>query len=103
MPAASFAAVVIVAVYCVPALRVAEGVKLAVLPITLTLPPTTAPPALGAKVKLAVERLEFVIASENVAEIEEFSATPLAEFTGAVAETNGGVVSEVPPVVKFQV
>lgn len=50
LPAASFAAVVMVAVYWVEPARLAEGVNLAVFPLTLTVPPTVAPPAVGLKV-----------------------------------------------------
>ena len=60
LPAASLAAVVIVAVYCVLPARFAEGVNLAVLPLTLTVPVVAAPPAAGLRVKLAVVSVEFV-------------------------------------------
>jgi len=60
-------------------------------------PVTAAPPAVVASRKLAVVSVELVIGSENVAETEEFSATPVALVAGAVAETVGGVVSETAP------
>ena len=44
--------------------------------------------------KLAALSVEFVIASEKVADTEEFSAAPVAAFAGDVSDTVGGVVSE---------
>ena len=76
--------------------------KLAVLPVTLTVPLTDAPPGIVASVKLALVSVEFVIASEKVADTEEFSVTPVAAFAGDVEDTIGGVVSRATPVVKFQ-
>jgi hypothetical protein len=95
LPAASVAAVVMVAVYCVLAARLLEGTSVAVLPLTTTGPLTAAPPALGRKLKLAVVSVELSIASEKVAETEEFSATPVAAFDGDVEDTVGGVISAV--------
>lgn len=83
--------------------RAADGVNVAVLPLTLTRPLRAAPSDVFATVKLAVVRVAFVIASEKVADTEEFSATPVAPFAGDVADTVGGVVSGTGPVVKFQV
>ena len=102
LPAASFAAVVMVAVYCVLPARLAVGVKVAVLPLTFTVPVTAVPPEVVASLKLAVVSVELVIASENVADTEEFSATPVAAFAGDVADTVGGVVSGAAAVVKLQ-
>ena len=103
LPAASFTPVVTVAVYGVLGSRLAEGVKVAVLLLTLTVPATTAPPVVATRVKLPMFTVELVIASEKVADIEEFVATPIAPFAGDTAETAGGVVSVLTPVVKFQV
>ena len=87
--AASLAAVVMVAVYCVLPARGAAGVNVAVVPTTSTVPLTAAPPIVVASVKLAVVSVAFVIGSEKVAEIEEFVATPVAAFAGDVADTVG--------------
>jgi hypothetical protein len=91
-----------VAVYWVLPFRAADGVNVAVLPLMLTRPPL-AVPSEAARMKLAVVRVEFLIASEKVADTEEFSATPVSAFAGDVADTIGGVVSGAAPVVKFQV
>ena len=64
--------------------------------------PSTLPPAVCARVKVALLNVEFVIASENVAVIEAFSATPSALFDGDKAVTIGGVVSGATAVVKLQ-
>jgi hypothetical protein len=101
-PAASLAPVEIVAVYWVLPARLTAGVNLAVFPLMLTVPLTGAPPEVVASVKLAVVNVEFVIASEKVAEIEEFSATAVAAFAGDMETTVGGVVSGAAAVVKFQ-
>ena len=93
MPAASFAAVVMVAVYCVLAARLTDGTSIAVSPLTTTGPVTAAPPAVGLREKLAVVSVEFVIDSEKVAETEAFGATPVAAFEGDVSDIVGGVVS----------
>lgn len=102
LPAASFAAVVIVAVYWEPPVSAAEGANEAVLPLTSTVPVTAVPPAF-ASLKLAVVSVEFVIASEKVADIEALVATLVAPFAGDVADTVGRVVSGAAAVVKFQV
>ncbi len=102
LPAASFAAVVIVAVYWVLPAKLADGVNLAVLPLMLTVPLTDAPPEVVASVKLEVVNVEFVIASEKLADTEAFSAAPVAAFAGDAEETIGGVVSSAAPVVKVQ-
>jgi hypothetical protein len=103
LPAASFAAVVMVAVYCVLPARLAAGVNVAVLPLTFTVPLRAAPPVLVTRVKLVMFSVEFVIDSEKVADTEELSAMPVAALAGDVADTVGGVVSGAAPVVKFQV
>jgi len=103
LPAASLAVVEMVAVYRVLPARLAEGVNLAVLPLMLTAPGTAVPPAVCLRVKLAVLSVEFVIASEKLADTEEFSATPLAPLTGDVEDTVGGVVSGAAAVVNCQV
>ena len=90
LPAASFAAVVTVAVYCALPARLALGVNVAVVPLTFTVPVTTAPPAVGARIKLAVVSVELVIASDKVANTDEFVATPVAAFAGDVDATVGG-------------
>jgi len=91
-----------VAVYCVLAARLAEGPNVAVLPLTLTMPVSPVPPAVGAMLKLVVVSVELVIASEKVADTEEFIATPVAAFAGEVEDTVGGVVSMTEAVVKVQ-
>ena len=77
------------------AARGADGVNVAVLLLTFTVPLNGALPAVVTRVKLAVFSVELVIASEKVAETEEFSATAVAAFAGDVSDTVGGVVSEV--------
>ena len=77
------------------ALSTAAGVNVAVVPLTFTVPATTAPPVVLTTVKLALFNVETVMASEKVAEIEEFSVTPFAAFEGDVFETSGGVVSRI--------
>jgi hypothetical protein len=101
LPAASLAAVVMVAVYCVLATRAADGVNVAVLPLTFTVPVIGVPPE--ASLKLAVVSVELVIASEKVALTEEVSATPVAALAGDVVDTVGGVVSGAAAVVNPQV
>lgn len=101
LPAASRAAVVIVAVYRVLPARLAKGVNLAVFPLTFTVPAIGPPPAV-ARVKLVAFRVELVIASENVADTEELTGTPVAPLDGAVSDTVGGVVSGAAAVVKLQ-
>ena len=93
LPAASLASVRIIAVYCVLPTRFAEGVNVAVLPLTFTVPLTATSPEVVASLKVAVVNVELVIASEKVVDTEEFSATPVAVLVGEVADTVGGVVS----------
>ncbi len=81
--------------------RSADGFNVAVVPLTPTTPTTEAPPAVLVKVNEAELIVELVIASENVADTEAFSAIPVAPEPGLVLDTVGGVVSaEV--VMKFQ-
>jgi hypothetical protein len=54
-------------------------------------------------IKLPVVMVEVFIASENVAETEAFTDTPVAASVGEVELTVGGVESAVAPVVKLQV
>jgi len=102
LPAASLATVVMVAVYCVPAARDVDGVKVAVLPLTFTVPVTALPP-LVASLTLAVVSVVLVMASEKVADIVSFVATAVAAFVGDVKDTVGGVVSGAAAVVNVQV
>ena len=92
MPDASFAAVVMVTVYCVLAARLLDGTNIAVLPLTTTVPLTAAPPLTASRM-LEPVRVDLVMASEKVAETEALTPTPVAIFAGDVAETVGGVVS----------
>lgn len=100
LPAASFAAVVTVAVYCVLPARPTLGVNVAVLPATDTVPATAAPPAVGTSVKLEVVNVAFVIGSENVTDAEVLSATPVAPLPGVLAMIVGAVTSGAAAVVK---
>jgi hypothetical protein len=75
--------------------RFAEGVSVALFPLTFTVPVTATPPAVVASLMLAVFSVESCIASEKVTDIGEFSPTPVAAFDGEVSETVGGVVSGV--------
>jgi len=83
--------------------RLAVGVRVAVLPLTTTVPEILGLPAVSRlNVNVEVFSVEFFIASEKVAETEEFSATPTPPLGGDVADTVGGVVSGVGPVVNCQ-
>lgn len=95
------AAVVIVAVYCVPAVRLATGLNPTEVPLTVTVPATAAPDAVARRT-LEVVRVEFVMASENAAVIQELIATPVAELTGTVVMTRGAVELVVDEVVNVQ-
>lgn len=87
--------------YWVLPLRVTEGLNVAVVPLTFTMPPSVAPPAVRLRVKLVVFSVAFVIASERVTDTDEFSATSVAPISGNVSDTAGGVVSGAAAVVKF--
>lgn len=79
----------IVAVYVVDEARLADGVKVAVVPLYITVPIT--PPT----VNVAVVTVAASIVSLNVAVIVVFTATPVALFDGLVDETVGDVVSAI--------
>ena len=81
--------------YCVLAVRLAEGTNIALLLLAITVPATAVPPAVGLSVKLVVPSEAFDIASEKLAVTEELSVTPVAASAGDVKDTVGGVVSEV--------
>jgi hypothetical protein len=93
LPDASFTALVIIAVYCVFARRLAEGTSVAVLPLTTTCPAIAPPPAVRISRKFPVFRVALAIGSEKVADTEVLSATPVVPFGGAASETIGGVAS----------
>ena len=78
------------------------GVKLAVLPLTTTVPLTFTPPELVLRVNVALVKVAFVMASEKVAETDAFGVTSDALFAGEIAETVGGVVSGLAAVVNVQ-
>lgn len=104
LPAASFTSREIVATYGVLAVSSTVGVKVAVLPLTVTVPGTTTPSA-DARVTLAPLMLAELSASENVIAITALSATAVAALAGATLITLGGVTStavEVPVVVDSQ-
>lgn len=88
--------------YCVLGSSGKKGLVLTVLPLTVIVPGIIAPLTVSTNVKEAACSVEVVIASEKVTETEEFVATPVAAFAGAVAETVGGVESAEAPVVKLQ-
>ena len=102
LPAASLAAVVMVAVYCMPATRGPDEVKVAVLPLTLTVPATGDPPVVVASLTLALLSVELFIGSEKVADTGVLGATPVAPMDGDVADTVGAVVSATAAVAKVQ-
>src|SRR5258706_494824 len=93
LPAASFAAVVMVAVYCVLPASAEVGANVAVLPLTFTVPVTAAPPEVVASRTLVVVSVEFVIASEKVADSEELSARPVAPLAGTEEDPVPGAAS----------
>ena len=77
-----------------------DGVKVAVLPVSATVPVTEELPA--CRVKVVVLMVEGLIASLKVALIELFNATPVWLLVGFVEVTVGGVVSAPAAVVKDQ-
>ena len=96
LPAASLAAVVMVAVYFVLTVSGEAGVNVAVLLTTLTVPATAALPTVVLSEKLDVVREAFCIRSENVtAGVAEID-TSLEESPGVIAITVGAVIS--PPI-----
>ena len=66
----------------------------------LTVPLTATLPDVRTNLKLEVETDEFVIASENVAEIDKLMATADPLLAGVVEDTVGGVMSGAAAVVK---
>jgi hypothetical protein len=91
MPDESFAAAAMVALYCVFAARAAEGVNVAVLPKTITVPVTGTPPAVVARVKPEVISVASFIVLEKVATTTMSGAMPVAAIAGDVLVTVGGV------------
>jgi len=93
-PAASFADVVTVAVYCVFGVKGGEGRSIAELELVSTTP-ATVPPAV-----LNVNEASFTVAavmdSENMTDMAEFNETPLSPFDGEVSDTVGRIVSGAP-------
>jgi len=72
--------------------RSAEGVKVAVLPLTFTVPEIGRPPRV-ASLKVSVLSVDVNITSEKVTVIAEFTAMLIASLAGEVADTIGGVES----------
>jgi hypothetical protein len=95
LPAASSAAVDMVAVYSVPAARFALGFRVAtVLPeLRVTVAGTGVPVLVCTSVKVDAVTLEGFIASLNVATTLEVEPTPVAPAVGTVDTTVGAVVS----------
>ena len=91
------------AVYWVLPARFEVGVKEAVLPLTVTVPMTRDPPAVGCRVNVAVVIVALSIDSEKVADTAELSVKPVALLAGDVLDTVGGVVSGATLVVNVQV
>ena len=98
LPAASSAAVDMVAVYWVPAAKFAWGFRVAtVLPeLRVTVAGTGVPVLVCTSVKVEAVTLEGFIASLNVATTLEVEPTPVAPAAGTVDTTVGAVVSETP-------
>ena len=71
-------------------------------PLTVTVPVTGVPFVVLTRMNVAVLSVEFLIASEKVADTAEFNGTAAAPLAGAVEITSGGVVSGAAAVVKFQ-
>jgi hypothetical protein len=92
LPAASVTPVVSMAVYCVLAARLANGVKVAPLLVVLIVPDTAVPERV-ATLKVADVTVVFRIVSEKATLIAEFTPTAIALFAGEVEDTVGGVVS----------
>jgi hypothetical protein len=95
LPAASSAAVDMVAVYPVPAARFEFGFRVAtVLPeLRVTVAGTGVPVLVCTSVKVEAVTLEGFIASLNVATTLEVEPTPVAPAVGTVDTTVGAVVS----------
>ena len=95
LPAASLAAVVIVAEYWALASRAEDGTNVAWLPSATTAPLTVAPPT-RRKVKVGGWSVPGFMDSEKVAETAAFNAIPVSEFSGDVSETSGARMSGAP-------
>jgi hypothetical protein len=90
LPAGSFAAVVIVAVYSVLVASRAVGAKVAMLPLQLTVPGTEVTPGpVTVKVVAGELRVAQFIASLKVTLRTWFKGTPVAPFRGEEAVTVG--------------
>jgi hypothetical protein len=87
-PVGFFAPVAIAAVNTVLGASAAVGVNVAVVPAKVTVPVTGVTPG-PVKVKVATLIVAGFIASLNVAEIAELTATPMDPFTGTVETTVG--------------
>lgn len=74
----------------------AEGLKVAVVPESVTVPGTLVDPCF--KRKVPVVTVDGSTASLNVAATDAERETPVAPFTGLVEATVGGVVSDAGPV-----
>lgn len=92
LPAASVAPVVTVAVNSVFAARTAEGVKVAAVLLTCTVPVIGKPPRV-ASLKVLAFSVDCNIGSEKLAVIAEFPAIWIAALAGDVEDTVGGVGS----------
>lgn len=84
-------------------LRGEDGLKVAILPLTLTVPLTNTLPVVVFRMKVPVFSVDTAIASEKVAEIDEFAARPVAASAGDVTVIVGGVVLILKLVVNFHV
>ena len=87
-----------VAVYSVLDASVFVGLKIAVMPATVTVPGSAVVPCI--KVNVVVVTVNGFIGSLKVAEILPSIATPVAAVVGNVEMTVGGVLSAAAPVVK---
>jgi hypothetical protein len=84
---------VIEARYSVLVASAVAGEKVAVVPLTPTLPMTVAPFAATTTVNVVVVNVAAFMVSENVASTVEFTATLAAPLTGNTVVTVGAVVS----------
>jgi hypothetical protein len=91
LPARSLTPVVIVAVYCVLAVRAGTGLKIALVLTQVTVPEIDIVPCI--KVNVVVLQLEGAIGSLKVAVILQLRGTPMAALKGMVELTVGLVVS----------
>lgn len=81
-----------VAINWVPAGRLTAGVNVAAVPFTVTVPLIAIADCVET-LKVVASSVDFIITSEKVAVIAEFTATSAAALAGEVAETVGGVGS----------